>query len=529
MHAGVAVKGSSPFPIVVAALGAQMLKVTAELADGTLHVVHRAGDARRAHHPDDQRRRRGGRPADATGDRRPAGVRHRPTSPARASGRPRSSPSTASCRATGRCSIARAPPGRPTSPSSAAADEVAEQVAALAEHRRHRLRRRRVRRRPRRGRGDDERHWSVRCPADELAGAGRWRRLDRRTACSRRARGAHRRGGAARSRPTPSRRPTGRRRPTLEWSPCPDLDRRADAWSGSARGSTSRSTTTTRPASTIAVALTRPGLDAGDTRRPLVAQPRRPGRVRHRAGLVPRRPAARATCSTHYYPVGWDPRGVGRSLPAVDCGDVDADDVPDAEDVHRPDRSAARPGRRGRRRPRPRRRSAPPSASSASTTSATATARRSARCTRWPTPTASGGSCSTVRSTRRRAIRTARSPPTACRTTPPTRLDDVIDRFHELCDASRVRRRPGQPGARRRARLGTIRDLPTADFPGDPAQMDRIDLDDVMVGVTLDPWSWGLVGDALARRRRRRRLDARRAEQLPARRLPGRDLPARRR
>ena len=35
VHAGVAVKGSSPFPIVVAALGAQTLKVTAELADGT--------------------------------------------------------------------------------------------------------------------------------------------------------------------------------------------------------------------------------------------------------------------------------------------------------------------------------------------------------------------------------------------------------------------------------------------------------------------------------------------------------------
>jgi F420-dependent oxidoreductase-like protein len=35
VHANVAVKGSSPFPIVVAALGAQMLKAAAELADGT--------------------------------------------------------------------------------------------------------------------------------------------------------------------------------------------------------------------------------------------------------------------------------------------------------------------------------------------------------------------------------------------------------------------------------------------------------------------------------------------------------------
>jgi hypothetical protein len=27
--------------------------------------------------------------------------------------------------------------------------------------------------------------------------------------------------------------------------------------------------------------------------------------------------------------------------------------------------------------------------------------------------------------------------------------------------------------------------------------MSRIDLDDLMVGITYDPWSWGLVGDAL--------------------------------
>ena len=36
VHAGVQVNGSSPFPVLVAALGTQMLKVTAELADGTV-------------------------------------------------------------------------------------------------------------------------------------------------------------------------------------------------------------------------------------------------------------------------------------------------------------------------------------------------------------------------------------------------------------------------------------------------------------------------------------------------------------
>ena len=51
------VAGSTPFPIVVAALGPQMLQGDGELADGTADVVHRAGDARRPHDPDDQRRR----------------------------------------------------------------------------------------------------------------------------------------------------------------------------------------------------------------------------------------------------------------------------------------------------------------------------------------------------------------------------------------------------------------------------------------------------------------------------------------
>ena len=172
----------------------------------------------------------------------------------------------------------------------------------------------------------------------------------------------------------------------------------------------------------------------------------------------------RPTCSTHYYPVGWDPRGVGRSLPAIDCGDVDATGMPERRDVHRADRAAARPGRCGRRRRSTSKRSAPPSGSNASTTSATATARRSARCTPWPTPTASGSSCSTGRSIPTRAIPTARSPPTACRTTPPTRPTTSIARFHELCDASTEC--AAGPDSRRSSTTSaaTIRDLPTAEL-----------------------------------------------------------------
>ena len=61
VHAGVAVAGSSPFPIVVAALGPQMLRATAELADGTLDVVHRPGDAGHVHDPHDHEGGRGRR------------------------------------------------------------------------------------------------------------------------------------------------------------------------------------------------------------------------------------------------------------------------------------------------------------------------------------------------------------------------------------------------------------------------------------------------------------------------------------
>ena len=119
VHAGVAVKGSSPFPIVVAALGAQTLKVTAELADGTYtwctgpktlaeHTIPTINAAAEA----------AGRPAPRVISALPVCVTVR-RGVGRASGRRRSSPSTGNCPATGRCSTARVRRGPPTSPSSA--------------------------------------------------------------------------------------------------------------------------------------------------------------------------------------------------------------------------------------------------------------------------------------------------------------------------------------------------------------------------------------------------------------------------
>ena len=84
------------------------------------HVVRRTDDADRADDPHHQRRGGRGWSTIATGDRRTASVRHR-----RLRRRPRAGcrgvrRSTASCRATGPCSIGRVSTARPTSPSSVA-------------------------------------------------------------------------------------------------------------------------------------------------------------------------------------------------------------------------------------------------------------------------------------------------------------------------------------------------------------------------------------------------------------------------
>ena len=262
---------------------------------------------------------------------------------------------------------------------------------------------------------------------------------------------------------------------TLEWSTCPAPRHRiVDALGVHDRRR--RWTTPTRRRRRSASPSPAP---CSSRRRPPAAraEPRRPGRVGHRAGLVPRRRAAgraarRATTRSAGIPVA----SGGRCRPST-AADRRRSTSPSAEDVHRRHRRAARPGRRGRRRRSTSSRSASRSASTASTTSATATARRSARCTRWPTPTASGASCST-----------APIDPTAGDPAGPLSADGVPDyAADELDDVDRplpravrrqraVRGRPGQRGARRRPR-GTIRDLPTADFAGGPSQLNRIDLD----------------------------------------------------
>ena len=221
------------------------------------------------------------------------------------------------------------------------------------------------------------------------------------------------------------------------------------------------------------VALTRPrARPPATTAGRSCSNPGGPGGSGHRAGVGARRPAAGRAARRATTRSGWDPRGVGRSMPA------------DRLRPDRPDRRARRrglrrrapatslgPGRRRRRGARPRARSASRSATSGSTTSATATARRSGRCTRWPTRTASGTSCSTVRSTRRPVTR--RRPASRRRRARLRRRrasTTSIDRFIELCDASDAcarRARTARPLVDELERHDPRRCRPT-DFAGEP-------------------------------------------------------------
>ena len=142
---------------------------------------------------------------------------------------------------------------------------------------------------------------------------------------------------------------------------------------------------------------------ADDDRRPLVLDPGGPGALRLELALVPRRRSAAGEPLDHFYPVGWDPRGVGRSIPPIDAARSTCSTCRTPTTAS-PAPGAARPTSARPTPPSTSSRSAWRSASNASTTSATATAPPSARSTRWPTPTASGGSCSTAPSTRRPAI-----------------------------------------------------------------------------------------------------------------------------
>lgn len=118
VHAAISAKGSAGFGVVVAALGEQMLRVTASLADGTLTWC--TGPATLAGHTIPtitEAAEQFGRPA--PGLSRRCRCASRKTSRERRIAPPKCSRATVRCRAIGRCSTAKAWRARRTSPSSA--------------------------------------------------------------------------------------------------------------------------------------------------------------------------------------------------------------------------------------------------------------------------------------------------------------------------------------------------------------------------------------------------------------------------
>lgn len=292
--------------------------------------------------------------------------------------------------------------------------------------------------------------------------------------------------------PVPTSEPTPSS--TLAWSACPDLH----------PGLSMRWECTTvatpldhaDPASEeIAVALTRPVLEPGDDRRPLVMNPGGPGAsgvelAWYLADLLP--PELLDT----YYPVGWDPRGVGRSVPAIDCGPFDPIDVPDADECIAS--SGALLAQVG---------AADAALDLESVRDAVGVDRLDYL--GFSYGTALGAVYAMAHPDRvGRFVLDGSIDPTAGDPAGELAADGVPDyagdeidaaigRFHELCDASALCAAGPDSKALVDDLEGSIRDLTTADFPGGPSRLNRLDLEDVMIGITYDPWSWGLVGDAL--------------------------------
>ena len=76
-------------------------------------------------------------------------------------------------------------------------------------------------------------------------------------------------------------------------------------------------------------------------------------------------------------------------------------------------------------------------------------------------------------------------------------LDAVVARFHELCAAT-TECAAGPDSAALVADLATTIDtLPTDHFDGEPEQLISFDIDQLVEGATYDPYSFGLLGDAL--------------------------------
>ncbi|MET0143830.1 MAG: alpha/beta hydrolase [Ilumatobacteraceae bacterium] len=245
----------------------------------------------------------------------------------------------------------------------------------------------------------------------------------------------------------------------------------------------------------ISIAVTRPVLEPGDDRAPLVMNPGGPGAqgVPLAWYLVDQLPF---DLLDHFYPVGWDPRGVGRSVPAVDCGSFDLADHPDADECIAGtgpllDELGA----------------ADAALDLENLRLALGVERLDYLGYSYGTALGAVYAMAYPEHVGRFVLDGAIDPDAGdAAGAGPVRgppgyatdgIDDAIARFHELCDET-IECAAGPDSATLVDDLrSSIAALPTTDFPGGPTHIDRLDLDDVLAGATFDPWSWPSVGDAL--------------------------------
>ena len=241
-------------------------------------------------------------------------------------------------------------------------------------------------------------------------------------------------------------------------------------------------------------AITRPVLAPDDDRRPLVLEPGGPGDPGTSfawwfVDVLP--PGLLA----EFYPVGWDPRGVGISNPPIECGSFAVTDLPLAADcIAGTGDLLAHVG----------------AADAALDLEEVRLALGVDRLDYlgFSYGTALGAVYAMAHPDRvgRFVLDGAIAPDAGDPDGPlaghmpdyaADELDAVIARFHELCAAT-TECAAGPDSAALVADLATTIDtLPTDHFAGEPEQLISFDLDQLLEGATYDPCSFGLLGDAL--------------------------------
>ncbi|MBA3287931.1 MAG: alpha/beta fold hydrolase [Acidimicrobiia bacterium] len=234
----------------------------------------------------------------------------------------------------------------------------------------------------------------------------------------------------------------------------------------------------------VSLSLTRPALDAGDDRLPLLVNPGGPGGSGVEAVWALNDYVAEILDS--HYLVGWDPRGVGRSRPAIDCGGSGRRDLDECVERTGPLMGFL---------------SAPNSAADMDGIRA-ALGQERLDYLGYSYGTALGAvyAMKYPEHVGRFVLDAAIDPQAGSSVVgdyAESGFDDTIDRFHELCAAAAECVLGADSEQVVDEVSGEINDLPTALFP-DAGRLSDIDLDTIIFGSMYDVLVWPVLADALA-------------------------------